>query len=440
MANETSASTLSRADVLEVRLARREEESEWDKLMSSCHYLGYRATVGESLKYAAVLEGEIVALIGWSSAAFKNIHRDKWIGWLPAVQWKRLKFIASNSRFLILPGVRISNLASRILSLNLSRLSSDWERSYGHPVVMVETFVDPARFKGTCYRASAWQELGSTQGFGRNGGKYYYHGNPKMIFVRQLHRRARVMLTEVDSPLNEYNKEGIMDIKELSLDGKEGLVGHLMKISEPRKARGIRHNKISILAVSVCALLSGARGFAAIGEWAAGCNQNILKRLWCRIDRRTGRYVPPSEPTIRRLLQSVDAEEVDRVVGQWLQKQRKSDETEGVAIDGKTVKGARGLHLLSAFFHKEGITIAQKEVSTGGGEIPGVKQLLKDVDISGMTVTADALHTQRKTAEFIVMEKEADYFFTVKDNQSTLKQDIEAISWEAFPPSTQNSR
>ncbi|MBF0553357.1 MAG: DUF4338 domain-containing protein [Nitrospirae bacterium] len=115
---------------------------------------------------------------------------------------------------------------------------SDWERAYGHPVVMVETFVDPARFKGTCYRASAWQELGSTEGFGRNGGKYYYHGNPKMIFVRQLHRRARVMLTEVDSPLNKYNKEGIMDIKELSLDGKEGLVGHLMKISEPRKAVG----------------------------------------------------------------------------------------------------------------------------------------------------------------------------------------------------------
>ncbi|MBF0555308.1 MAG: DUF4338 domain-containing protein [Nitrospirae bacterium] len=97
------------------------------------------------MKYLAVLEGEIVALIGWSSAAFKNIHRDKWIGWLPAIQWKRLKFIASNSRFLILPGVRIRNLASRILRLNLSRRSSDWERAYGHPVVMVETFVDPAR-------------------------------------------------------------------------------------------------------------------------------------------------------------------------------------------------------------------------------------------------------------------------------------------------------
>ncbi|KWT91890.1 hypothetical protein [Candidatus Magnetominusculus xianensis] len=105
---------------------------------------------------------------------------------------------------------------------------------------------------------------------------------------------------------------------------------------------------------------------------------------------------------------------------------RKSDDTEGLAIDGKTVKGA---HLLSAFFHHEGITIA---LSTGGGEIPGVKQLLKDVDISGMTVTADALHTQRKTAEFLVKEKEAHYFFTVKDNQSTLKQ--KHFRGRLFPP------
>ncbi|MBF0404083.1 Druantia anti-phage system protein DruA [Candidatus Magnetominusculus xianensis] len=116
MADETGSSIrqVRREDEIEVRLARVGEAAEWDKLMSSYHYLGFQRAVGESLRYVAELEGELAALIGWSSAAFKNMHRDKWIGWIPAVQWKRLKFIANNSRFLILPWVRVHNLASRI--------------------------------------------------------------------------------------------------------------------------------------------------------------------------------------------------------------------------------------------------------------------------------------------------------------------------------------
>lgn len=408
--------------------------------MARNHYLGFQSIVGESIKYVAILNGEWVGLIGWGAATLKNRHRDQWIGWVAAVQYKRLKFIANNMRFLILPGKGIYNLASRTLSLNLKRLSCDWEEVYGHPVIVAETFVDMGRFQGTCYKAAGWRALGSTRGYRRNGGKYYYHGNAKTIFIRPLRRDGAKILSDPLSFLNGYNKEGIVDINALCLDGKEGLIEHLRKIPEPRKARGIRHGKISILAVAICALLSGAKGFSAIGEWAGSCSQSILRRLWCRWDRSRKRYVPPSEPTIRRLLQQVDAASVDGAVSGWLLSQAKGAEGGALAIDGKTLKGAGQLHLLSAFLHHEGIVIAQKEVAAAGAEIPGARQLLKDMDISGMTVTVDALHTQKETAEFLVKEKKADYFFTVKDNQRTLKEDIKALSWESFPPSVRNGR
>lgn len=434
-ATNISPEILRHSDPLRVRSIRPHEEPFWNELMARHHYIGFQGIVGESMKYVAELDGTWVGLIGWGTAAFKSRHRDQWIGWATAVQYKRLKFIANNVRFLILPGKSIKNLASRILSLNLKRLSQDWEAVYGHPIIVVETFVDTQRFQGTCYRASGWHALGLTRGYRRNGGKYYYHGNTKTIFIRLLRRDAARLLSDPLSSLNGYNKEGIVDINALCLEGKGGLIEHLHKISEPRKARGIRHGRVSILAVAICALLSGTKGFNAIGEWAAGCSQSILRKLWCRWDRRKKKYIPPSEPTIRRLLQQVDAVEVDRAVGRWLMSQVKGAEERAIAIDGKTLKGAGQLHLLSAFLHHEGIAIAQKEVAAAGGEIAGARQMLKDMDIRGMVITADALHTQKETAAFVVDDKGADYFFTVKDNQSTLKNDIESLQWEAFPPS-----
>jgi hypothetical protein len=131
----------------------------------------------------------------------------------------------------------------------------------------------------------------------------------------------------------------------------------------------------------------------------------------------------------------VDADAVDHAVGSWLLSQLKGMQQGALAVDGKTLKGAGSLHLLSAFLHHEGIAIAQKEVAAAGGEIQGARHMLKDMEIRGMVVTADALHTQKETATFLVQDKGADYFFTVKDNQSTLKSDIESLSWEDFPPS-----
>jgi hypothetical protein len=130
--------------------------------------------------------GDWVALLGWGSAALKCGPRDSWIGWERSLQWRRLHLIANNVRFLILPGWHQPNLASHLLALNLKRLSRDWELYFGHPILVAETFVDRARFRGTCYRAAGWQVLGQTRGFAKRNRRYWRHGQPKLVLVRPL--------------------------------------------------------------------------------------------------------------------------------------------------------------------------------------------------------------------------------------------------------------
>lgn len=307
-------------------LFKPQEESEWNQLMATHHYLGFRQLVGESIKYVAEIQGKWVALLWWGTAAFKCGSRDEWIGWSKEQQWKRPIYVANNMRFLILPGIRVPNLASKILSLNLKRLSTDWVVVYGHPIVLVETFVEHPRFTGTCYRAAGWLRLGQTRGYGRNAGQYYYHGTPKTVFVYPLHRHARKWLS---APFLVPELRGgamhVVNLNALNLEHQGGLLERLQGIKDPRKPRGIRHSVVSTLAIAICAMLSGARNFLAIGEWASDLPQDILRRLGCRLDPHKRIYTPPSEPTLRRHLQSVDADELDRIINEWLAEQTDPD-------------------------------------------------------------------------------------------------------------------
>lgn len=179
---------------LVVRPISPDERLHWRYLMEHHHYLGDRVIVGEHLLYVALLEEEIVGCVGWGAAALRVPVRDEFIGWDFDTKSHRLQFIANNVRFLILPHVRIKNLASRILSLNLKRLSRDWEHRYKHPLHMVETFVDVERFRGTIYSASNWKKLGLTAGRSKKGNEYKKHGQKKAVFVFPLHKRAHLLL------------------------------------------------------------------------------------------------------------------------------------------------------------------------------------------------------------------------------------------------------
>lgn len=419
---------------LEVRPIFSREEATWDSLMARYHYLGFRQLVGESLKYVGFLDKRPVGLVGWGAAAFKNTHRDRWIGWSAEIQWQRLKYIANNMRFLILPGTRIKNLASKILSENVKRLSGDWDAVFGHPIVLAETFIDPRRFRGTCYLAAGWIRLGDTRGYGRSGRRYYFHGNPKTIFVRPLCRNARYLLSAPFTPpkLKGNQEEFSMDLNRINLDGDKGLFERLSQITDPRKPRGVRHNHLSVLSIGICACLSGCRSYVAIGEWASNLTQPLLKRFRCRRNEYTGDYIPPSEPTIRRILQRIDPNEVDQMINEWLS----GCGGESIAVDGKSLRGSRSkekkaVHLLAALVHNEGVVVGQKEVDGKSNEITAFKPLLEEIDIKGKVITADAMHAQVGHATYI-KKRGGDYIFVVKNNQSSTLEAIKDLDDDFF--------
>jgi len=154
---------------LEVRQVRRTpEEALFNSLLQQHHYLGYTQPVGEHLKYVVFAQGRPIACLAWSSAPRHLGSRDRFIGWSAQARLKNIRLLAYNTRFLILPWISVAHLASHILGRMARMLSADWQRIYAHPIYFVETFIDPQRFRGTCYRAANWQVLGETTGRGKD--------------------------------------------------------------------------------------------------------------------------------------------------------------------------------------------------------------------------------------------------------------------------------
>ena len=397
-----------------IRLINTDERAQWDALMRTHHYLGFVALVGRSLRYIAEIDGHWLALLGWASPALKVASRDDWIGWSPTLQWQRLALIANNSRFLILPGERVKNLASRILGLNLARLSQDWQRVHGHPLILAETFVDPARFTGTCYRAANWVELGHTRGFSKSNDTYTPHGQQKRVWVYPLHPQAqRILSAAVAHPALPRLEVKMMVLSDTDA---QALFARLQAIDDPRCKRGLRHQKRSLLAIILCAVISGAQGSTAISQWVARLSVAMLRRLRCR-RAAGGSYERPSEATIRRMLKVIDIEHLERQLGSWLQTQGESGEP--IALDGKVLRGTRSigstkdtLQLVSAFGHHSAMVMNQVAVPDKASEMKAVKPLLDAMELTGRVVTADALHTQTETARYLVEDKKAHYLFT----------------------------
>jgi hypothetical protein len=154
---------------LEIRQVRRTpEEALFISLLQQHHYLGYSQPVGEHLKYLVFARGRPIACVAWSSAPRHLGSRDRFIGWSAQARLHNIRLLAYNTRFLILPWVTVPHLASHILGRMARMLSADWQRLYAHPIYFVETFIDPQRFAGTCYRAANWTLLGKTTGRGKD--------------------------------------------------------------------------------------------------------------------------------------------------------------------------------------------------------------------------------------------------------------------------------
>jgi len=428
---------------IRVRPIRPDERARFDRELDEHHWLGHHL-VGETMRYVALdASGEWAALVGFGAAALACKPRDAFLGWSDDQHFRRLRFVTNNQRFCVLPQGQRKNLASRVLSLTLARLSGDFVSRWRHPVLVVETFVDPSRHAGTCYKASGFTLLGETLGYGRRSGHYVYHGVKKLSFARLLRRDAkRLLCADFDHPLMR-ERNAMLELNTLDFDGRDGLVARLETITDHRKRRGVRHRLASILAIATAATLAGARSVSAIGEYAADCPQEVLERLGAKYHPDKKRYIAASDETFRRALACVDTEALDSVVGAWLFDQVKRGvigaEQLVLALDGKSMRGAlredgRAVHLFGAMVHGTGIVIGQAEVDEKSNEITAFVPLLAPLDLEGALVTADAMHTQREHARFVVEQKRAHYLFQAKDNQPKLLAAIQAIPEEAFSP------
>jgi hypothetical protein len=176
------------------QVRRTSNEPLFNSLMEEHHYLGYEQPVGEHLKHLVWAQGRPVACVAWSSAPRHIRARDRYIGWNAEARRRNIRFIAYNTRFLILPWVKVEHLASHILGRMAARVSDDWWQMYGHPIYFLETFVDPERFRGTCYRAANWVWLGKTTGRGKQSNSYVPNRSIKEVLGYPLNRQFRELL------------------------------------------------------------------------------------------------------------------------------------------------------------------------------------------------------------------------------------------------------
>lgn len=433
-------------DQVEVRLVcNTRERARFKRLMGKEHYLGWGQPVGETLMYVAVCGRKWVALLTFGAPAYALRDRDQLIQWSVPQRQARLNFVVQNRRFLILHGIKEHNLASRILALCSNRLAHDWESAYGHPVLLMETFVDPQRFQGTCYRAAGWMPLGLTAGARRIRRDFYDDsGSPKQLFVKLLRKDACELLRAPTWP-NAWQGHELHVLPSNPLSGREpySLFQAFQEVDDFRGTHGRRHLLASVLACAACAMLAGAEGIAEMAEIVAGFDCRHLKMLRCWRNPNTRRHEPPSENTLRRVLAGIDPVRFDQVIGRWLQQHGKAS---ALAIDGKTLKAcinARGNQttLVSAVAHGDGAPVAQLPVPEGTNEITTARELLDVLPpLDDMLVTFDAAHTNGETARKVVVDKGADYLLPIKGNQpALLKKAKRLLPQAAFSPSNQDS-
>ncbi len=216
----------------------------------------------------------------------------------------------------------------------------------------------------------------------------------------------------------------------------------LERVPDPRDPRGVRHTLTSLLLAAIAAVLAGAKSFTAIGEWAADAPPQVLGSLGVRCDPLTGRFAPPDEATIRRVLESVDAGALAAAVGSWAAVRLRQGRRvrRALAVDGKAVRGTRhargggqAVHLLAVADQQASAVLAQACVDGKTNEITWFAPLLEPLDLAGCVITADALHTQREHAEFLVAGKEAHYILVVKKNQPSLYAQVKNLPWRQIP-------
>lgn len=424
-----------------VTVAGRMQLPRIHQLLKQHHYLGSLRPVGERLYYIATdSSGRWLAILVFSAAANHLKQREEWIGWSNEQRRRRLSLITNNCRYLLLPDQIVPNLGSRVLRLTLDRLSQDWREHYGHPILAVETFVDPEQFCGTVYTANGWIELGETDGWGRCRRDYYVkHDKPKRLFVRPLQRNAcRSLQAEHLKP-----ELAVVETKvppRCTKRAKEirSMVDHFKALPEYR-GRVESYPLFSLASLILLAMLCEApRGQTDLEKFARGLSQAQRRALGIRRNPQ-GHYPAPSQSTFSRFLGGIDAAKLNQqllAIQTQLRGPPPCDEL--IVMDGKEPRHGSGASILTAVSVPSQHYLGSAVVDQKTNEIPvAQKQLIPPLDLVGRFVSLDALHTQDETARRIVLEAGGDYLFTVKKNQPTLRANLKkkvTAPQADFPP------
>jgi hypothetical protein len=434
-------------DHLVVRLVVTEEQERFAALMVEHHYLHSACAVGEQMRYVVTFEGQWLGLALWAAPALHLRARDSFIGWSDEQRRKRLGLIANNTRLLILPQCHYPNLISRFMKIMLGGLSEDWQLRWGHPLALVETFVDPQFFRGTAYQVSGWSKLGATAGFGRNGdaeGQDYYveHGQPKQLWVRELGSGAIKTLRALTLPAPwAAVEEKAVPRCRAQVPQIRGLLEALSPLPEFRRRQSLAYPLAGMLALiamaSFCGVVRGQRDLAA---FARTLSQGQLRALKFRQDRRTRLIRCPDETTFHRVLTKTNETLLERVLLAWQEQLLGRSQDSVIIVDGKKLRHARGVELVSAIGAQSARWMGTVRSEASSNEIPAARALLKKLDLVEKIVVADALHTQRETAQQILFDGGGDYLFTVKENQKSLHTTVATLlTKQPFSPSTHSA-
>ena len=418
------------AELGAVLLETPKQRARADRLLNKFHYLKSLKPVGERLYYALVdARGDWLGVAIFSAAARRLRGRESWIGWTEEQRRRRLPLVANNCRLLFLPHKTHPNMGSRSLRLLLDRLSEDWRQKYGHPILIVETFVDPEQFSGTVYSANGWEELGLTDGSGRVQRDFYErHDRPKRLFARELVPGARRSLQA------EHLKPSLAAVEAqtparctLAPKAIASLAGQFKAMPDYR-----RHFESyplwSLLTIMLLAHLCGApKGQKDLAGFALRLSAAQRRSLGVRRNRQ-GQYPAPSQPTFHRVMKHIDALALENVFLSFQTQIRgPAPPDELIVMDGKEPTSGSGDSILTAVSVPSQYYLGSALVDQKTNEIPVAREFFERLDLDGRRVSLDALHTQTETAQALVLEAGGDYLFTVKANQPKLQERITAL-------------
>lgn len=423
-----------------LRAARADEHARCEQELAAHHYLPVARVAGDRGWQIAECEGRWVAVILWCAAAKRLKAREAWIGWDPRTRAERLKLVVQQARFCLLHPQ--PNLASRVLGAAVRHLPEWWQKEHGYTPLLAESFVDPERFEGTCYRAAGWSEVGATTGHRRAGADYYAPGaGLKTLWLKALRADAAVLLrgplAALPAECRAAQPVAAMGVLPVRLAQAESLYAAFARVPDPR-AGNRKHRLATVLTIAALGILMGRQRPADFVRLAQQLNARQREALgYWRPPGRQARVAPGSD-VFYTLLGRVDPHALATVLNAWLQAHH-GELPQALALDGKAVTD-RLAQVVSLVSQETGATVAVAPVLAVAKEheVPAARALLAHTELPGSLVSLDAGHTNHDTARAIVASG-GEYLLQLKGNAPAVRaQAAHALQGKApfFSPTT----